>query len=76
MVNLSQCLASLGRLPEALDLAQQAVDMAAHVLPDGHPTRKKCDAGLAAIRKKIENGGDGSKPDPVGGGKSVPPTGG
>lgn len=52
--NYARCLAALGCLPEALVQADSAADIAARLVPEGHPARKQCAAMLAEIEQKIE----------------------
>jgi serine/threonine-protein kinase len=54
--SLARCLASLGRLYDALEVAQQAADMASRVLPETSPIRQKCDEVLTDVKKKIADG--------------------
>jgi eukaryotic-like serine/threonine-protein kinase len=50
MSDLAECLGNLGKKAEALDLAQQAADMAARTIPPkDHRIRKRCDQVFADL---------------------------
>jgi serine/threonine protein kinase/Tfp pilus assembly protein PilF len=54
MANLAACQNALGKRDEALDTATKGSEMAARILPETSPIRKKCDTVLAEVRKVAE----------------------
>ena len=51
MSDLAECLGKLGKRSEAVDLAQQASEMAARTIPPkDHRIRKRCDQVLADLK--------------------------
>jgi eukaryotic-like serine/threonine-protein kinase len=62
MSDLAECLGKLGQRSEALDLAQQASEMAARTIPPkDHRIRKRCDQVLADLNSQTMIDADTSK---------------
>jgi len=54
MSDLAECIGKLGKKSEALDLAQQASEMAARTIPPkDHRIRKRCDQVLADLHSGV-----------------------